>query len=125
MPSNEHHKYGLYLYETGYSHGAITQLKAALLEQETSEIWNDLGFVYMMAGQAGEAEAAFGRALNLDSGNCDAAANLGALLATSQRWPAALAILEKIQPSLRGDARGMVLDLIERCRAQAVPAIPG
>jgi Tfp pilus assembly protein PilF len=96
----------------------VTHLKAAVLEQETSEVWSDPGFVYMAAGKSADAEGALCRALELDPVNIDAAAKLGKLLIGMEHWPATLAILEEVLPRLTGADQVLVLGMIDRCHAQ-------
>ena len=60
---------------------AIEKLKAAtaLLGGTNAQAWNDLGLAYHHAGEAGEAQKAYQRALGLNQDLSEARFNLGCL----------------------------------------------
>jgi Flp pilus assembly protein TadD len=60
--------------------------EAARLAPESSEVWNDLGVVYLEKGQWDEAVEAFTRAVELQPDLGEALANLGMIAFRDARW---------------------------------------
>jgi predicted O-methyltransferase YrrM len=116
MQVAEKHQRGLDSYHSGRFDDAVSLLSEALHEQETSELWNDWASAQIATRRMAEAERGFRRALQLDPENADAAANLGALLATAGRHAEALRFLEQSEPRVEDDAKDTVRRLTAECR---------
>ena len=69
--------------------------EAARLAPSSSEVWNDLGVVYLRKGQWNEAVPAFTRAVELQPDLGEAWANLGMIAFRDARWEEAEANLER------------------------------
>ena len=67
-------------FQEGRPAEALRLLEELLAVKETSDLWNDWAAVQLGSGNISQAESGFTRALELDSQNTDAAANLGLLL---------------------------------------------
>jgi len=79
------HREALRLYSEGHMEEALMQMRATLKEEENSERWNDWAAVQHALGFAEQAEIGFRKALELDSSNLEAAANLGSMLVARGR----------------------------------------
>jgi Tfp pilus assembly protein PilF len=73
---------------------AAALLGECLLEEQTSERWNDWATARFFAGRSAEAEGGYRRALDMSSQNTQAAENLGTLLAGQGRGEEAIPFLE-------------------------------
>ena len=78
--STDLHAQGISLFGAGRYMEARDALRQALSEADSSELWNDWASAQFMLGQTDEAEAGFRLALEMDSSNAEASANLAALL---------------------------------------------
>ncbi|MGH9445650.1 MAG: glycosyltransferase, partial [Terriglobia bacterium] len=117
LPPPEMHRQALDLFQEG-KHGEAARLLAeALKTAETSEIWNDWATAQLMCGATAESEAGYQRALELDPHNSRAAGNLGALLASGERTPEAIPLLERAARGSFGAEREQLLRLLQTCRA--------
>ena len=116
MQSAEKHQKGLDSYHAGRVEEAVGLFSEALREQETSELWNDWASAQIAARRMADAERGFHRALELDPENAEAAANLGALLATAGRHAEALRFLEQSETRVADDAKEAVRRLATECR---------
>jgi len=94
MASPDQHRLGVQACREGRLDDALSFLDRSLLENETSERWNDWATVQFLNQQLPAAEVGFRRALQMDPENAQAAANLGALLASAGRPMEALRWLE-------------------------------
>jgi glycosyltransferase involved in cell wall biosynthesis len=120
--SNEHER-ALQLYREGKYEESARLLSDLLKTRENSELWNDWATAQLMLGKRAESEEGYRRALELDPRSCQAAGNLGVLLATSGRIPEAIPLFERAANGSVGPEREQLLGLIQRHRAQ-VPADP-
>ena len=96
MASPDQHRLGIQACREGRLADALSFLGRSLLENETSERWNDWATVQFLTHRSAEAEVGFRRALQMDPDNAQAAANLGALLASAGRPAEALSCLENV-----------------------------
>ena len=118
---DEMHERGIELFEEGRFEEASQLISAALLDSETSERWNDWAAIVLTGGRVDEAEKAFRRALEMDSENSQAAANLGLLLVGLDRSAEAVPFLERGLAGAEGEERTHLTDLLEALRSQSVP----
>ncbi len=93
QPSEKYNK-AVHLFQEGDYDSAALLLAESLLEDQTSERWNDWATAKFLAGHPTEAEGGYRRALDVDPQNAQAVANLGALLAGQQRYAEAIPLLE-------------------------------
>ena len=97
---------------------ALRLLEIAIAQQETADRWNNWASVQFRGGHARAAELGFRRALELEPGFSQAAANLGAVLAADGKLDASVAMLER---SLTGNSMDSVqhsaaLKMLAQCR---------
>ena len=97
---------------------ALRLLEIAIAQQETADRWNNWASVQFRGGHARAAELGFRRALELEPGFSQAAANLGAVLAADGKLDASVAMLER---SLTGNGMDSVqhsaaLKMLAQCR---------
>ncbi len=93
QPSAKYNK-AVHLFQEGDYDSAALLLAESLLEEQTSERWNDWATAKFLAGHPTDAEGGYRRALDVDPQNAQAVANLGALLAGQQRYAEAIPLLE-------------------------------
>lgn len=115
------HLRGIKLFQENRIPEAMLSLDEALRQEESAELWNDWATVHVAAGRFEEAERGFGRALELDPKHCQAAVNLGVLLAGSGRTKEAIPLLKGGATGIDEDQRKIVLQLLKECRAKAKP----
>lgn len=94
MPSTLKHQQGIEQYHRGQYTEAVRLFREALLEEATSELWNDWASANIALANVTEAEAGFRRALSCDPGNVQAAANLGAVLEKRGQMEEAIGVFE-------------------------------
>ena len=94
MTTQEHQQIGTQLYLQGQFAAALDEFSKAILEGETSDIWNDWSMAQLACANAGDAEKGFRRALQHDPKNATAAMNLVVLLSKLGRSPEAAPFLE-------------------------------
>src|ERR1700691_6649439 len=82
------------LFQEGNYEEAAQLLAKSLLEEQTSERWNDWATAKFLAGQAVDEEGGYRRALEMAPDNVLAVSNLGALLAGQGRYAEAEPLLE-------------------------------
>jgi tetratricopeptide (TPR) repeat protein len=104
-----------------YDHAAAL-LGEALLENQTSDRWNDWATAKFFAKRAAEAENGYRRALEMEPENIQAATNLGVLLATLGRAEEAIPLLEKAAVHVDDSQRAMVTQLLKDSRAKLASA---
>jgi GT2 family glycosyltransferase/glycosyltransferase involved in cell wall biosynthesis/2-polyprenyl-3-methyl-5-hydroxy-6-metoxy-1,4-benzoquinol methylase len=123
MNSAESHALALRLYEAGRFEEALALLRQALGDGESSELWSDLATVQLRRGEAGEAEAGYRIALQMNPNEAQAAANLGAMLLAQGRASEALPFLEHGLATMTAEQRtGMQIKIIStRHAAQLKP----
>lgn len=101
-------------------------MRTALKQEENSERWNDWAAVQHVLGFAEQAEIGFRKALELDSNNLEAAANLGSILVTRGRLieaaPFLLTALNTTNASQRAAIQGLISQISKLSRVAAVPA---
>jgi predicted O-methyltransferase YrrM len=114
--STEKHQQGLQQFREGHVEVALQLLGEAIAEGETGERWNDWAVVQLAAHNVTDAEKAFRRALKLEPENFDAAANLGAVLASLDRTEEAIPLLERSQAGLGAGEKTAVAQLLFQCR---------
>jgi predicted O-methyltransferase YrrM len=122
--SAQNHQEGLRRFSEGQLEEALRLLGEALAEGETSELWNDWAAVQLAAHNVADAEKAFRRALKLEPGNSQAAANLGAVLASLGRDEEAIPLLERSRPGLSDKERANVAHLLLQCRDKLEGSLP-
>ena len=91
-------------------------LSQTLLAQETSDGWNDWATAQLARGRPAEAEQGYRRALELDSLNNQAAANLGILLVSKEQFVEAIPFLEQSATSVDEQQRAVIAALLAECR---------
>jgi Flp pilus assembly protein TadD len=115
MTAKQRHRLGLRLYKEGRMEEALEQIRAALKETETGELWNDWGAVQHALGAVDQAEGGFRRAFELQSDYLLAAANLGGLLVAEGRAieaaPFLLAALNTTDEELRAGVESVIAQL--------------
>jgi len=121
-----HHE-ALRLYTEGRMEEALMQMHAALKQEENSERWNDWAAVQHVLGFAEQAEIGFRKALELDSTNLEAAANLGSILVARGRpieaAPFLVTALNTTNASQRAAIQGLIAQISKLSgSAAAVPA---
>jgi tetratricopeptide (TPR) repeat protein len=110
------HAEGLRLFQSGRIQESVALFAAVLRERETSERWSDWASAVQLCGHPSEAESGFRRALDLDSWNLQAAANLGLLLARSNRLTEAISFLTRSLCGIDDGQRPAVEGLLRQCR---------
>jgi tetratricopeptide (TPR) repeat protein len=81
---------GLALFESGFDAPALQAFERAAKSDPSAITFYNLGTLHMRKGEPAKAEAAFGRALELQPDYAEANNSLGALLAQSGRLPEAI-----------------------------------
>jgi Tfp pilus assembly protein PilF len=99
---------------------AAALLGECLLEEQTSERWNDWATARFFAGRSAEAEGGYRRALDMNSQSAQAAENLGTLLAGQGRGEEAIPFLETAI-SLTGKTTPALTQLLVESRAATAP----
>ncbi len=99
-------------FQEGRSAEALRLLEELLAVKETSDLWNDWAAVQLGSGNIGPAEQGFTRSLELDSENCDAAANLGLLLLGQGDPARAIPLLTRALPALPPQHQELVRNLL-------------
>ncbi len=117
---NSPHAAGLNAFHAGRLVEAVELLGCALREQESSELWNDLGTVQFCCGRPQEAEHAFRRALELHPSNSEAAANLVALLVDQARAAEAAPYLATAAPALTNTQQESIAALVKQSQLPVV-----
>lgn len=121
--TDKHHQ-GLQHFREGQVEAALELLGEAIAEHETSERWNDWAAVQLAAHNVADAEKAFRRALKLEPENFEAAANLGAVLASLGKSDEAILLLERSQGKLAASEKAMVAQILAQCREQSRTSTP-
>ncbi len=111
-------------FQEGRPAEALRLLEELLAVKETSDLWNDWAAVQLGSGNISQAENGFARALELDSQNSDAAANLGLLLLSRGDSARAIPLLTQALPALPAQHQKLVGDLLA-ARAAAPPTHDG
>ncbi len=99
-------------FQEGRHAEALRLLEQLLAAKETSDLWNDWAAVQLGSGNISQAEDGFARALELDSQNADAAANLGLLLLSRGDAVHAVPLLTRALPALPPQHQKLVGDLL-------------
>ena len=94
----------------------------AVAESPTSNLFNDLGFAQLTCGRIEEAERSFRQALAIAPDNTQAAINLGALLANTNRTEAAVPWLERGLSTADQAQRPAVQQLLATCKKAVASA---
>ena len=87
-------------FQKGHPAEALRLLEELLAVKQTADLWNDWAAVQLGSGNIRQAENGFTRALELDSQNTDAAANLGLLLLDRGDPSRAVPLLRRALPAL-------------------------
>jgi Flp pilus assembly protein TadD len=111
------HLRGIRLFKENRIPEALLALDDALREGESAELWNDWATAHVAAGRFEEAEKGFGRALELDPKHCQAAVNLGVLLAGSGRLKDAIPLLKAGATGVDEEQRKIVKQLLKESRS--------
>ncbi|MGH9717197.1 MAG: glycosyltransferase [Candidatus Acidiferrales bacterium] len=118
------HRQGIGLFEQGKVREALLLFGRALGGRETSERWNDWATAQMVLKQSAEADQGFRRALALDPRNAQAAANLGALLATTNRCTEAIPLLAQASSGVDSAQQAVISELLADCRTRQSAGAP-
>jgi sulfatase maturation enzyme AslB (radical SAM superfamily)/tetratricopeptide (TPR) repeat protein len=110
--TKELHDRGVQLYLEGRFGEALTLLQGALEPVVPAEWWNDWAAAELACGHADKAEGGFRRACSVSPGNGEAAANLGALLASQRRVAEAIPVLEHALVFAAEDQRSRLRQLL-------------
>jgi len=94
----------------------------AVAESPTANLFNDLGFAQLTCGRVEEAERSFRQALAIAPDNTQAAINLGALLANTNRTEAAVPWLERGMSTAGEVQRLAVQHLLATCKKAVASA---
>lgn len=112
------HRQGLALFQEGKPRQALMFFGRALGGRETGERWNDWAVAQVALKQTAEAEQGFRRALEIDPRHAQAAANLGALLASSGRESQAIPLLAQAHAGVDSAQQTAISQLLADCRAK-------
>lgn len=116
---SENHEKGLLLFREGRAAESVGFFETALKERESSMGWNDWAVAVMGCGNTFDAERGFMRALMLDPANCQAAANLGVLLAGNNRIPEAIDYLDRSLAGVDSQQRALLEGILKKCRKRS------
>ncbi len=114
--SDATHRHVAQLFQEERYQEAAALLSQTLLAQETSDGWNDWATAQLARGRPREAEQGYRRALELDSLNNQAAANLGILLVSKEKFGEAIPFLEQSATSVDEQQRAVIAALLAECR---------
>jgi len=120
MQNNGKHQRGIEHFQSGAYADAVHLLSEALTDHENCELWNDWATAQAACGHLEEAKKGYRRALQLNSGDCQSAANLGVLLYGEGKTDEAIPFLEQSVEGLDEAQLQAVQDLLQQCREQSV-----
>jgi Flp pilus assembly protein TadD len=112
--SADKHQQAVQHFRDGRLEEALHLLGEAIAEDETSERWNDWAAIQLAARNMTDAEKGLRRALQLQPENLQAAANLGAVLATLGKIEEAIPLLERGLPGLADNEKAIVSQLLHQ-----------
>ncbi len=121
MTTQEHQQIGTQLYLQGQFAAALDEFSKAILDGETSDIWNDWSMAQLGCGNASDGEKGFRRSLEHDPKNATAAMNLVVLLSKLGRSPEAAPFLEAAAGELPEHERQGIVSLIDAVKALQQP----
>ncbi len=113
------------LFQEGHYEQAVQLLAKSLLEEQSSERWNDWATAKFLAGQAVDAEGGYRRALELAPDNLLALSNLGVLLAGQGRYSEAEPLLEFALERSKGEEDKKMRPILEACKARVNRTVEG
>lgn len=113
--ADERYRLGLKCFENGHAREASVRFRDAVLEQPTSQHWNDWAAAEAACGHTNRAEAGFRRALALEPGDGQAMVNLGALLAGVGREREAIPLLRESASRVDEPHRAVIKRLLANC----------
>jgi O-antigen biosynthesis protein len=116
MAKNERHQEALQSFAQGDFAKALNLFKIVLVEEESSEAWNDWATLQFHLDHEEEAEEGFRRALELDAKNSSAALNLGVLLSQVNRPNEAIPWLEAAVSQMAEADRSAAAEVLAKCR---------
>jgi tetratricopeptide (TPR) repeat protein len=122
--SADKHQQAVQHFRDGRLEEALHLLGEAIAEDETSERWNDWAAIQLAAHNVTDAEKGLRRALQLEPENLQAAANLGAVLATLGKTEEAIPLLERGLPGVADDEKAIVSQLLHQCRSKLKESAP-
>ena len=108
----EKHQRARDLCHEGRPEEAVRLLDELLSEEHTTERWNDWATAQLMCDCGTEAEKGYRRALELDTQNSQAAANLGVLLAAQEKAEEAIPLLQQSLGGLEEEQRTVVSSVL-------------
>jgi len=114
---SQKYEHAVNLFRKGDYEQAAFCLSESLLEESSSEKWNDWATAKFLGGHAAEAEGGYRRALELDPDNVQAIANLGAVLAGQQRFSEAIPLLEFSLTRGKNQEAAKTIELLNACKA--------
>lgn len=121
MNYNQKHAQALTRFHRGQPREAARLFAEALAEKETGDCWNDWATAQLACGAMAEAEAGYGRALELEPEHRDALVNLGVVYINGGRLAEALPLLRRSLPRVAEEHRGPLQHLIRECQEQTGP----
>jgi Flp pilus assembly protein TadD len=107
---------GVERFHAGELDECVRLMEAALRLEESGERWNDWAAAQLARGSATESEQGFRRALEMDGGHSQAAANLGVLLASQERNLEAIHYIESALAGIATEQRAELNSVLTRCR---------
>lgn len=108
----EKHQRARDLCHEGRPEEAVRLLDELLSDEHTTERWNDWATAQLMCDRGTEAEKGYRRALELDTQNSQAAANLGVLLAAQEKAEEAIPLLQQSLGGLEEEQRTVVSSVL-------------
>jgi hypothetical protein len=116
------HDQAIDAFRQGQLQQAVRLLEELLKQQENSELWNDWATVQLASGNVSQAEAGLLCALELDSNNQAAKADLGILLLGRGENSRAIALIQECLPLLAPQQQEVLRIAL---RSATAPAEPG
>ncbi len=110
------HEEGIRTFRNGQTEASARILGDALAEDPNSERWNDWATAHAACSRLNLAELGYRQALKIDRWNSEAAANLGAVLASERRNSEALPLLEQARGAAQEDGANVLSMLVARVR---------
>lgn len=114
--ANRKHAEGIRLFRAAQNEAAARILGEALAEHPNSERWNDWATAQAACSRLMLAELGYRQALKIDRWNPEAAANLGAVLASERRSAEALPLLEQARNAASNSSAKDLAALVSQVR---------
>ena len=105
-----------------FDHGSYEEAARLFTEvldlKDTADLWNDWATAQMLCQRGPSAERGYRKALELEPGNHQAAANLGIFLTGVGQFQEAISLLEESLNGVDGEQRVAVTQLLAHCRKE-------